>query len=209
MALISTLVDNFDDNTVNAGLWVNNFGTVSETGGRARVTCDTNYNAYSSGLIYTLDESSILVRVYPPAAGGATTEAWAQVLVLSGTAGTDLMFEVDARLGNLNMSNRVGFADATSTSIAYSSTNHAWLKFRETGGQTMWETSADGYSWTVRKTITSPAYVTSTTLEFQLISHRNNGVNDFSEFDNVNVPQPAPPAGLKIYSTAVRRASTW
>lgn len=208
MALISTLTDNFDDNTVNATLWPNNFGGYSETGGRARVTCDANYNAYSSALIYTLDESSILVRVFPPAAGGATTEAWAQVLILSGTAGTDLMFEVDARLGNLNMSNRVGYADATSTQITYSATDHAWLRFRETGGQTMWDTSPNGLAWTNRKTVTSPAYVTSTTLEFQMISHRNNGTNDFSEFDNVNVP-PVLSTPPRIYKTAVRRASTW
>lgn len=208
MAAISGLIDNFNDNTVNTGIWVNNFGTVSETGGRARVTCDTGYNAYSSGLVWTLQNSSVLVQVFPNAAGGATTEAWTQVLVKSNVAGTDLSMERDAIANTLKMGARVGFGYTAVTSITYSATDHVWWRIRETGAQTFYETSPDGFNWTTRKTETSVALVDDADLEFQLIAHRNNGTNDFAEFDNVNVPpvQLTPP---KIYSTAVRRASTW
>jgi hypothetical protein len=208
MALIGTLVDDFNDNTVNAAIWVNNFGTVSETGGRARVTCDTGFNAYSSGLAYTLQGSQVLLRVYPNAAGGASTDAWTQVLVKSSTAGTDLAMERDAITDTLKMGARVAFAYSAVTSIAYSAVSHLWWRIRESGGQTFYETAPDGLTWTTRKTETSVALVDDVDLEFQLIAHRNSGTNDFAEFDNVNVLPPMLPKKTSV-STAVRRASTW
>lgn len=191
MVLLATLADDFNDNTANATLWANNFGTVSEVGGRARVNCDTGYNAYSSAKIYTLQGSQATVRVYPPAAGGATTEAWAQVLVLSGTAGTDAGFEISALSGNLSCFNRTGYFDPTATVITYDASAHAFLRLREAGGTLYWDTSGNGRVWTNRKTVTSPAWVSGTTHEYQLIAHRNSGTNDYAEYDNVNIPMGA------------------
>ncbi len=208
MALIGTLVDDFDDNTVNAAIWVNNFGTVSETGGRARVTCDAGFNAYSSALAWTLDESAVFLRAYPNALGGATVESWVQMLIKSSVNGTDLAMERDAVANTLKMGSRASFGYTAVTTIAYDATAHAWWRIRETGGQTFWETAPDGIVWTLRKTETSQAYVTAVDLEFQLIAHRNNGTNDFAEFDNVNVPPPQA-ARKFVTGTAVRRASTW
>lgn len=185
---IGSLVDNFDDNTVDTGLWVNNFGTYSETGGRARVSCDTGYNAYSSALTYTLAESSVYLRAYPPAAGGATTEAWAQILIKSDVGGTDLGFELRALTGELVMFSRTGYFDAGAVAITYSATDHLWLRVRETGGTVYWDTSPDATTWTNRRSLASPAWVSAADLEFQLIAHRSDGTNDFAEFDSLNVP---------------------
>jgi len=187
MALISTLIDDFNDGVVDPVKWPNSFGIYSETGGRARVSCDTGFNAYSSALNWTLAGSSVYLRGYPPAAGGATTEAWAQILIKSSTSGTDLGFELRALTGQLVMFSRTGFFDAGAVNIPYSATNHAWLRVRETGGTTFWDTSPDAATWTNRRTLASPAWVADTNIEFQLIAHRSDGVNDFAEFDNVNV----------------------
>jgi hypothetical protein len=187
MALISTLVDDFNDGIVDPAKWPNSFGTYSETGGRARIVCDTGFNAYSSALNYTLAGSSIYLRGYAPAAGGATTEAWAQILIKSSTGGTDLGFELRALTGELVMFSRTGFFDAGAVLIPYSATAHAWLRVRETGGTTYWDTSPDAATWTNRRSLTSPAWVADTNIEFQLIAHRDSGTVDFAEFDNVNV----------------------
>lgn len=186
--LIASLADDFNDNAVDPARWPNSFGTYAEVGGRARISCDTGFNAYSSAAAYTLAGSAVYLRGYPPAVGGATTEAWAQVLIKSTTGGTDLGFELRALTGQLVMFNRSGFFDPTALAIPYSATDHAWLRVRETGGTTYWETSADALTWTARRSLASPAWVGDTSIEFQLIAHRSDGVADYAEFDNVNTP---------------------
>jgi hypothetical protein len=187
MALISTLVDDFNDSIVDPVKWPDSFGTYSEVGGRARVSCDTGFNAYSSALAYTLAESAVYLRGYPPAAGGATTEAWAQILIKSDVGGTDLGFELRALGGQLVMFSRTGYFDAGAVNIPYDPVAHAWLRIRETGGTTYWDTSPDAATWTNRRTLASPPWVGGTDLEFQLIAHRSDGVPDYAEFDNVNI----------------------
>ncbi|MFE2832176.1 hypothetical protein ACFXI6_14180 [Streptomyces mirabilis] len=189
MPLISTLVDDFNDGIVDPAKWPDSFGIYSEPGGRARVTCDTGFNAYSSGTVYTLAGSAVYLRVYPPAAGGSTGEAWTQVLVKADVSGTDIAFEVDALNGLLKFMSRTGFFDPTTVAIPYNPVAHAWLRVREGGGNIVWETSPDAATWTVQRTLATPAWVTtSTDLEFQLIAHRSDGTVDYAEFDNVNTP---------------------
>lgn len=189
MPLLETASDTFDDNIINTSLWPNNFGVVSETGGRARVTCDTGFAAYSSAKIYTLQNSYAFVRVFPPADGGAITDAYAQVIIRTTTDGTDVMAEVDMAPATptLTMANRVGFVDAGATVITYDSTNHRFIRIRETGGNTLWDTSPDRVVWTNRKTVASPTWVPDVNLEFQLLSHRSEGTVDFAEFDDFNI----------------------
>ncbi|MGW6009710.1 hypothetical protein [Streptomyces sp. NPDC055210] len=186
----SALADTFGDGVVDPAKWPDSYdpGGFSETGGRARVACTTAYNAYASSEAYRLRESHVHVRMWPPAAGGATAEAWAQLLVQTVTLGTDAIFEVSAVSGNLIMAVRTGYFDPGQTAITYDPVAHAWLRIRETGGQLYWDTSPDGATWTNRRTATSPAWVSDTTLQVQLIAHRDGGTNDYAEFGSFNSP---------------------
>jgi hypothetical protein len=185
---LGSFTDSFDDNFTDPALWPNSFGNYSETGGRARVSCDAGFNAYSSALTYRLAESSMFLRVYPPAAGGATTEAWTQILIKQQTNGTDLGFEISPLSGNLTMFSRTGFFDAGAVAITYDPAAHAWLRVRETGGTVYWDTSPDTLTWTNQRTLTSPTWVNDPNLEYQLIAHRSDGTADFAEYDNLNTP---------------------
>jgi hypothetical protein len=185
---LSSLADDFNDNAVDPAKWPDSFGVFSETGGRARVQCDAGFNAYSSALTYTLHESSMFLRAYPPAAGGATTEAWTQILIKQQTNGTDLGFEISPLSGNLTMFSRTGFFDPGAVAIPYDPVAHAWLRVRETGGTVYWDTSPDTLTWTNQRTLASPVWATDPNLEFQLIAHRSDGTTDFAEFDNLNTP---------------------
>ena len=184
-AAVARIDDNFNDNVIDPVLWRWCFGVVSETGGRARVGCSTAYAAYVSDYIYSLKESSVHVRLFPPAAGGATAEALAQLVVSSTPDGTDTIMEVNAATGLLRMANRVDYFDGSEVSIPYSATNHAWLRIREAAGTTYWETSPDGVTWTTRRSSVSPAWVIDNNLKFQLLAHRNAGTVDFAEFDDL------------------------
>lgn len=191
MPLTETLLDTFDDNAVDTTKWPSNYntgagGVPTETGGRARVVCGTGFSAYASDTAYTLQDSHAWVRLFPPAAGGAASEAWGQLLIASSTSGTDVIFEVNAVTGLLTMAVRVGFFDAGAVSISYDATNHAWLRIRESGGSLLWDTSADGLTWTNRRTAVSPAWVADADLEMQLIAHRDSGTPDVAEFDSFN-----------------------
>lgn len=187
MPLLATLADDFNDNIIDAVKWSGNFGTVVETGGRARVTCNTNYNAYQSGAIYTLAGSSSAVRVFPPAVGGGTN-VFAQMLVITTTSGTDAGFSINPDLGTLQMFVRVGFSDAGQINLTYDATNHAWVRLREFKGNLYWDTSAEGVLWINRRAAISPPWVSNINLAVQLIAHRDSGTNDFAEFDNYNGP---------------------
>lgn len=201
MPAIGAIADDFEDGTINETIWSANYGTRSETGGRARVGCATDYSAFASGKAYTLAASAVFVRVYPPVDGGATDEAFAQVLVTSATDGTDAVMEVNMATGMLGMGNRIGYVPQGGFGpITYDPVAHAWLRIREAGGSTFFETAPDGLTWTVRRTITSPAWVSDATIQLQLLAHRDAGTPDFAEFDSVNT---APAAG----TPAVRKAA--
>lgn len=191
MPLTEELRDSFDDNIVDTAKWPNNYnsgagGLPTETGGRARVACDTGFSGYASDQAYTLADSNARCQVFPPAAGGGT-EVWAQLLMASSTSGTDAVMEADTATGNLTMANRVGFFDAGAATIPYDPVAHAWLRIREAAGTLFFDTSPDGITWANRHTDTSPAWVSDTDIEMQLLAHRDAGTPDFAEFDNFNI----------------------
>jgi hypothetical protein len=207
MALFETLQDNFDVDHL-ATLWPESYGGPAVTNGRVRVTVDTNYNGIQTDHTWTFNNSYIFCQAFMPAAGGATIEAFFEILIQSGTGGTDIQFGYNAVSGNLSMANRVGYNDGTAVNITYDSTAHRWLRMRITGGNILWDTSPDGITWTNRKTAAASAWATSgTTLYATLQGHRNNGTNDFFEVDNFNnIPKADVPR--VINRAALLRAST-
>ncbi|MFE1329757.1 hypothetical protein [Streptomyces microflavus] len=203
MPLVGTLQDNFNDNTVDTAVrWPRSYGSISETGGRARVPCTTGYAAYASARAYTLGNSYFGCRLYPAAAGGAATEAWSQVLITTSTGGTDAVIEVNAATGVLAMAVRAGYSDAGYATIPYDPVAHAWVRIRAAAGQLMWETSPTGVAWTVRRTATAPGWVATHALGVQLIAHRDSGTADFAEYDNFNLFPKTIPVGAAMETSA-------
>lgn len=187
MPSFGMLIDTFDDSVRDPVLWSGSYGDVVEAGGRARVPCSQAFSAYQSASIYTLDESQVSCRVVAPAVGGATVEALAEVLVISSVGGTDGGFSINVVSGQISCVSRSGYFDGSAVTLPYSTTTHAWLRLRESAGVLHWETSPDGVTWTTRRSSASPAWVTDANLSIVLAGHRNNGIDDFAEFDNFNV----------------------
>lgn len=207
MALAETLQDNFDVDNLAAN-WPGSFGGPSIVNGRCQIQTNTSYNALQSAASYTLNNSYVFVQAFMPAAGGATVEAFAEMSVQSGTAGTDIVFNYNAVTGNLTMSNRVGYFDAGSTTLTYSATAHRWLRMSITGGNILWDTSLDGISWTNRRSVAASSWATSgTALVVMIQTHRSDGTNDYCEFDNFNyIPRMSAP--VVVNQAALIRAST-
>ena len=190
MPLFATFTDNFNDNTVGSA-WGNSYGGVSETGGRARVPCAVGtYAGYQTAKIYTLAGSSVYLQIpVAAAAASATVEAQTVFCVTPDPlAGLNLAFNINTVAGTIRCESNVAYSDGAVTSLTYDATAHKWLRFRETGGNVLWDTSPDGSTWTNRRTLATPAWVSAAvnTLALDLFSYRNNGTANYSEFDNVN-----------------------
>lgn len=190
---VSTVSDNFNDNTIDTALWSINYGTTSETGGRARVETSTTYAGYYSEPKFSIDSTGSWAQIFPAAANGATTEAYTAYWFISPSQalGTDFGIAYEATTNEIGFTIRTGFSfDGGTVALTYNATDHAWWRIRYSSPNIIWETSPDGSTWTQRRSATAPAYVANT-IDFSILfeSHRAEGTTNFAEMDNFNVPQ--------------------
>ncbi|GAA1888236.1 hypothetical protein GCM10009837_07600 [Streptomyces durmitorensis] len=189
MALLSTLVDTFNDNVIGPN-WGNSYGGVSETGGKARIPCVAGtFAGYQTAKDWTLAGSSAFVQLtLAAAANGATTEAQTTFNIIQATAGTSIAININTVANTIRFESNVGYTDGSAVSLTYSAVTHLWLRIRETGGTLFWDTSTDGSAWTNRRSISTPAWVTSAvnTVAVEMYSWRNNGSTNYAEWDNFN-----------------------
>lgn len=183
---LAQLADSFDDNRVNTALWPGNSGGATEVNGLARVPAAAGVTAaYASARQYTFTGSwSTVHLVTVPSPTGATT-ATATFMVNAVTSATRAGFLVNSVAGTISCRSETGFTDASAVTLTYSPTSHAWLRIRESAGSVIWETSPDGYTWTVRRTAATPAWVGADQVLLSLTATRNAGATDFAEFDLV------------------------
>ncbi|MFD5656933.1 hypothetical protein [Streptomyces hirsutus] len=186
---VGLLQDDFTDDTVDPAKWPETYGGCTETGGRATVPCTLGYAAYSSAKAYSLVGTQASCRLYPAAADGAVGEAWSQLLVTTTTLGTDAMIEVNTAAGELHAALRTApdYADPGFVSLPYDPVAHAWVRIIEAAGQLRWQTAPDGATWTTRRTEMTPAWASETSLQVQLIAHRDAGGPNEAQFDDFNV----------------------
>jgi len=187
MPSLSTLVDNFNDGTIGPD-WGNSYGGVVETGGRARVPCDTGFAGYQTAYSWTFAGASFFVKVPTVPAASTATEAYCGVLVNSATAGTRIGFTIKAVGNALRMQNDTGYFDAGAVEITYDPVAHAFLRLREDGVNVYWDTSPDGSTWTNRRTLASPAWIATAidACALDMSAHRDAGTADIAEYDLFN-----------------------
>ncbi|MER5209388.1 LamG-like jellyroll fold domain-containing protein [Streptomyces sp. NPDC002838] len=181
---IEMLSDDFDDNRVNTALWPTVYGGASETGGRARIRLDPGvFSGFRTVRQWTLTGSKVTARlISAPAAGGSST-ATASMWVHSTTSGTRIGWSYNPVTNVLSCQNQVSFSDGSPVSLTYSAYDHMWLRVRETAGTVYWESSRDGATWTVRRSLATPAWVTSQTVDFEFTGTRTGGTGDYAEWD--------------------------
>lgn len=154
-AAISTLTDDFTDNSINTSLWTtgrflsgvtngNNTatvgGTVNETGGAMTVaptasTATVAYNGYVSQNLYDLTGSGIYISV----SSIASSPAGEQIYFAVGPD-TDHTYGFYKDAANLVFFFRNGTTLTTVTGIVFSGTSHRWWKIRESGGTIFFDT---------------------------------------------------------------------
>ncbi|MFF1684601.1 hypothetical protein [Streptomyces sp. NPDC058254] len=190
MPLLTTLIDNFNDGVIGAN-WGNSYGGVTESGGKAHVPCTTGYAGYQTAYSWTLAGASFYVAVTTVPAASTATEAYASVFVNApdiATSGVRIGFVINVVTGQLKCSSETAYFDAAAVAITYSSTTHKFLRLREDGTNVYWDTSPDGTTWTNRRTLATPPWVTSSidTVALDLSAHRDAGVIDETQYDLFN-----------------------
>ncbi|MFE1926538.1 LamG-like jellyroll fold domain-containing protein [Streptomyces asoensis] len=184
---MAMLGDDFDDGRIDTTKWPTNVGGAFETSaGYLRIPMapgiDTNF---TSARTWKLQGSQLTAKLCTvPAVNGSSNVA-ASMWVTSTTSGTRIGWRYDALTGVLAAMSQVGFADATPTNLTYSAIDHAWLRVRESGGTVYWETSGDGYDWTVRRSLATPAWIGSQTHAVDFPTTRTGGTAGFIEWDLV------------------------
>ncbi|WP_406227341.1 hypothetical protein [Streptomyces anthocyanicus] len=188
MPSLSTLVDNFNSGTVGPN-WGDSYGGVSIVAGRARVPLVAGaYAGFQTGRAWTLAGAAIYLKLASRPAASTGTDVSQNFMVTSPTAGTGIGFKYNAVTSKLRMQSNVDYYDATAVEITYSATDHLWLRLREDGTNIYWDTSPNGSTWTNRRTLATPAWVTEAIdgCALDLFCFRDAGATDFAEFDNVN-----------------------
>lgn len=195
MPSLLALVDNFNAGTIGPD-WGNSYGGASQSGGLAHVPCTTGYAGFQTSYTWTLAGASFFVKVVSVPAASTATEAYASVFVnapgIADTGGPEegyrIGFVINTVTGQLRCKNDTGYFDAGSVDITYDPVAHAFLRLREDGTNVYWDTSPDGSTWTNRRTLATPAWVTSEidTCALDLGAHRDAGTSDEATYDLFN-----------------------
>lgn len=195
MPSLSTLVDNFNDGAIGPE-WGNSYGGASETGGQAHVPCTTGFAGFQTAYSWTMAGASFFVAVTTVPAASTATEAYASVFVNAPGIGEPggpqegyrIGFVINSVTGLLRCKSDTGYFDAASVDIAYNATTHKFVRLSEDGTNVYWDTSPDGSTWTTRRTLATPAWVTASvdTCALDLSAHRDAGTTDEAAYDLFN-----------------------
>lgn len=157
----STLSDQFNQTSLNTTNWLQ-FTAGSATFTYGTTGAQVNYPASStaatdgdltSNKLYSLLGSNIGMQVLSIPATGTSADA---VLWFRVDASNWVRWVVEG--GTLFAQYQVAGSTTTPFSVAYNATTHAWWRISETGGNTLWQTSTDGNTWTTRATVANTTH---------------------------------------------------
>ncbi|NUL09063.1 hypothetical protein [Streptomyces lunaelactis] len=181
---LAQLGDDFNDNQASATLWPSNYGGATEVGGKARIPLTPGTPAgYKSARDWDLEDSKFTIKFASLPAVGGSSAAEVTVMANSTTNGTRVGWVYDVDAGTLRAENQVGGTDGSPTILTFAPIAHLWLRIRETAGTLYWETAGDGYNWTVRRSMATPAWIESQSVIVELAGSRTGGTGDYVEFD--------------------------
>lgn len=180
---LSMLADDFDG-AVDTARWTNRYGGAALVGGRLRMPMVAGgTSGFQSAREWKLPNSSVCARLTTAPAAGGSSAALSHFILDSTTNGTRIGFQLNVATQSLRCVSFVGFVDGASVDVPYSHIDHLWLRIRETSGTVYWETSGDGWDWTILRTLATPAWVVSQSLIVSLTNNRTGGTGDNIEWD--------------------------
>lgn len=200
---ISTLQDDFNDASLDTSKWSNWSGArVTESGGTLNIATTTSaiYSGIDSQNAYDLTGSSIYVQLND--AGNLNLTSLEDAFVLKIDDNNRVFFNISGYDGTIAAYKQVSGSSSSLASATYSSTNHKWLRFRESSGTLYWETSADATNWNVLYSEASPITITSLKVSLVAGTWDTEASTTTVKYDNVNItPSTSANSERSLYGT--------
>lgn len=194
---VSSVTDSFPSTTgLNTATWDSTVGSPTTSAGKALLPCVTNadsagWTALSTRRDFTLQNSQFSLEAGVPLNWGSRILAM-RLVVPSNDNRVSLYND-----GNQLVCRSVYNGGVSDTSIARSATEHRWWRIREASGTMYWETSPDGLSWTVRRSLAHSftAGMLATAKPEISCGTVNAEPAASAAIDNVNITPPTVQAG--------------
>ncbi|MEU1122125.1 LamG domain-containing protein [Streptomyces sp. NPDC005899] len=198
---LSQMGDPFDGPAIDAALWTNRYGGSTIVNGRLRIPLSPGGSAgVQSARSWTLPGASVCARMTTAPKANGSSAALSHFILDGTTSGTRLGFQLNVVTQTLRCVNFVSFFDATPVDLPYSGIDHLWLRIRESSGTVYWETSPDGWDWTVRRSLATPGWAATQQLIMTLSTSRTGGTGDVAEWDLV---------GAQVYPRFYGMVNEW
>ena len=185
MAKAHTLIDNFNDNSIDTAKWSPAVGLAREVNGRIEIRLPSGVSgngAMQSQAAYDLTGSAARVELVRAPVHSPSVET---ALLARGAGGNYLKLTLND--GTLSYSQHV-VSTSTSVELApYEPDVHRWLQLRELQGTLYCETSSNGETWTTLFSTASPFSLSAVYLEFGAASYAALPSPGVAIFDNFNV----------------------
>lgn len=193
MALFQTLKDNFNDNSFDTAKWSRTSATVVvEQSSQLQFVMPNSNGSWSLNSVNTYDLTAsygLYQLVTNPLGSNAQLE-----FSLLKDANNLYQWYVDSV--DIYAYKRVTGTYSALFHTAYDSSTHKFFRIRESGGNILWDTSADGLSWTNRATLATPFDSTALSVEIKGLNQFGGGAQTFI-IDNFNdVAGISPSASL-------------
>lgn len=201
-AAISTISDDFDDNSLDAAKWVNastGTATLAETGGQIVITppastAGTNYGVLNSVNSYSLLGDNVFVQLAQPLSLGTNRDSSFYVFADASNA-VGFVLQYSGSVYALKTLQRVAGVTTTPITIFSAATynaSHRWLRIRESGGTTFWDTSPDSITWTNQASAANPITLSSVKINLDAGTFGSTTSVGTLIYDNLNVANTAP-----------------
>lgn len=198
MALLETFRDNFDDNTITG--WTKagaDFTKIAEVNNELEITstaATTNYYTLESTSSYDLTGSSTFIQVL--SAGNQALASFECIFYISVDANNKVYFDINTNI--IYVRKVVASVNTVVAQMAYSSIEHRWLRFRESGGNLYFYYSRDGRTWNIFTTpLANPWAVTSIFVACQVGTFASEASAATCKFDNLNYVYATPTNRLR------------
>ncbi len=194
MASISTLTDNFNDNSLDATKWIedDSDGSYAETNQQLEITTALSV-VYAAESIdtdiagnprYNLTGSQASLKLVDAGNQSLTSYAF-EFKIFSTGFGYSMNFVVSG--GDISVNVDDGSAQGTMT---YNATTHRYLRIREASGICYWDYSADGISWTNMYSISNPFDITTCIVQFKVSTSSLELSTTTAKVDDFNIGPP-------------------
>ncbi|HYO74596.1 MAG TPA: hypothetical protein VEU33_51840, partial [Archangium sp.] len=185
-----TLIDNFNDGTIDDGKW-GFTGPCREMNQRVEIPLvgyeSNSYGFFESGA-YDLTGSMFWIEVVQT----LNTSAYTNTTLFAQKSDYTDWLGLSVKGGKLRAFRSTASAESVYASIPYDCVKHRWWRIRETYGNTYFETSAEGKDWSTLACIASPAYLNNVFLTFGAETLDRVASPGVAIFDSFNTP----PGGL-------------